>query len=289
MTKTKILSVLLASLACAALLGSCDYWKEDYYKNGGDSGSQASGGSGSTASSIPTYSGSMTVNGASYTTLAMNGTSTSGTATLSGGAANLSGTYARAVATAAVASEFTGSYTITFSSGTITVTFNGNSITLSNGSITASGTGTLVVQTSGGSTGGSSSETHVMTAQEKAVYNSLLGTRWRSSYYIPVENRASSYKSTFYYSELIINADGSGEHKLITEDKYGNILSVAGSDDSDRPSFHGSWVKFDTDDSDRWFTMDYSTGNGSANSVGILLTDRDGDGVFNIDQMVKLN
>ncbi|MCR5622806.1 MAG: hypothetical protein K6G18_13285 [Treponema sp.] len=46
MTKTKILSVLLASLACVALLGSCDYWKEDYYKNGGDSGNQASGGSG---------------------------------------------------------------------------------------------------------------------------------------------------------------------------------------------------------------------------------------------------
>ncbi len=50
MKKTKIFAVVLASLACAVLLGSCDYWKEDYYKNGGDSGSQASGGSGSTAS-----------------------------------------------------------------------------------------------------------------------------------------------------------------------------------------------------------------------------------------------
>ncbi len=190
MTKTKILSVLLASLACVALLGSCDYWKEDYYKNGGDSGSVASGGSGSTASSVPTYSGSMTVNGASYTTLTMNGTSTSGTATLSGAAGSLSGTYARAVAAAAAASEFTGSYTITFSSGTITVTFNGNSITLTNGSITASGTGTLVVQTSGGSSGGSGgTPSSTMTAEEQSVYNSLVGT-WKDA-------RDSSYVYTF--------------------------------------------------------------------------------------------
>ncbi|MCR5620502.1 MAG: hypothetical protein K6G18_01475 [Treponema sp.] len=215
MTKTKILSVLLASLACVALLGSCDYWKEDYYKSGGDSGSQASGGSGSgSTASVPTYSGSMTVNSVAYTTLTMNGTSTSGTATLSGGAANLSGTYARAVAAAAAASEFTGSYTITFSSGTITVTFNGNSITLTNGSITASGTGTLVVQTSGGSggSGGSSSSggfssggsssggsssggssggtpSSTMTAEEQSVYNSLVGT-WKDA-------RDSSYVYTF--------------------------------------------------------------------------------------------
>nr|MCR5623449.1 hypothetical protein [Treponema sp.] len=50
MKKTKIFAVVLASLACAVLLGSCDYWKEDYYKNGGDSGSAASGGTGGTAS-----------------------------------------------------------------------------------------------------------------------------------------------------------------------------------------------------------------------------------------------
>ncbi|MBP5157272.1 MAG: hypothetical protein ILP18_05310 [Treponema sp.] len=296
MTKTKILAAVLASLACVALLGSCDYWKEDYYKNGGDSGSVASGGSGSgSTASVPTYSGNLTVNGASYTTLAMDGTSTSGTATLSGSAGSLSGTYARAVATAAAASEFTGSYTITFSSGTITVTFNGNSITLTNGSITASGTGTLVVQASGGSTGGSSGsgynyvDERPMTAQEKAVYNSLLGTRWRSGY-VPIADRASSYESTFRSWEVIINADGSGEHKVITEDKYGNILRVVGCDHSDRPSFHGSWVKFDTDDSDWWFVMDYSTGNGIADSVGIPLTDRDGDGVIDhMSDMIKVN
>ncbi|MCR5622497.1 MAG: hypothetical protein K6G18_11680 [Treponema sp.] len=49
MKKTKILSVVLVFLSCAALLGSCDYWKEDFYKNGGDSGSEASGGSGSSS------------------------------------------------------------------------------------------------------------------------------------------------------------------------------------------------------------------------------------------------
>ncbi|MCR5622974.1 MAG: hypothetical protein K6G18_14130, partial [Treponema sp.] len=99
------------------------------------------------------------------------------------------------------ASEFTGSYTITFSNGTITVTFNGNSITLTNGSITASGTGTLVVQASSGSTGGSTGagipdpELHTMTAEEQAVYNSFLGTKYR----FPGEDADKTY---------IFNADG---------------------------------------------------------------------------------
>ena len=44
MKKTKIFAVVLASLACAVLLGSCDYWKEEWYKNG-DNGSEDIAGS----------------------------------------------------------------------------------------------------------------------------------------------------------------------------------------------------------------------------------------------------
>ncbi|MBP5158415.1 MAG: hypothetical protein ILP18_11165 [Treponema sp.] len=51
MKKTKMLAVVLAFLSCAALLESCDYWNEDFYKNGGDSASVASGGSGSSSGS----------------------------------------------------------------------------------------------------------------------------------------------------------------------------------------------------------------------------------------------
>ena len=172
------LAVLAAGLMAASFV-ACNHSSSGSSSSSSNDGTAYLPASGSSANSVPTYSGSMTVNGASYTTLTMNGTSSSGTATLSGGAGNLSGTYARAVATAAAASEFTGSYTITFSSGTITVTFNGNSITLTNGSITASGTGTLVVQASGGSSGGYKADGERMTAEEQAVYNSLLGTHWK--------------------------------------------------------------------------------------------------------------
>ncbi|MCR5623431.1 MAG: hypothetical protein K6G18_16445 [Treponema sp.] len=199
MKKTKILSVLLASLACVALLGSCDYWKEDYYKNGGDSGSVASGGSG--------------------------------------------------------------------------------------------GTGTLVVQASSGSTGGSSSETHVMTAEEKAIHNSLLGTRWRSSSYVPVADRASSSWTEFSYDELIINADGSGEAKYVVEDRDGNILRVEKNEFPNMPGFHGSYVTFDADDPyvKWWFEKNYCTDDDDNAFAGVGLNDDDGDGVFNINAMVKLN
>lgn len=55
MKKPKIVAVVLASLACAILLGSCDYWKEEWYKDG-DNGSgtvgMESGGSGGNTSEI---------------------------------------------------------------------------------------------------------------------------------------------------------------------------------------------------------------------------------------------
>ena len=253
MTKTKILSVLLASLACVALLGSCDYWKEDYYKSGGDTASVASCGSGSgSTASVPTYSGNLTVNGASYTTLAMDGTSTSGTATLSGSAGSLSGTYARAVATAAAASEFTGSYTITFSSGTITVTFNGNSITLTNGSITASGTGTLVVQASGGSSGGYKADGERMTAEEQAVYNSLLGTHWKWEE-VPLAQRGTDSdpkknktNPEYRCAELIVNTDASGRYMEWYEDRSGTKTKESNwRIDDDEPEGNNRVNKFD--------------------------------------------
>ncbi|MCR5620366.1 MAG: hypothetical protein K6G18_00750 [Treponema sp.] len=294
------LAVLAAGLLAVSFM-ACNHSSSGSSSSSSSDGTAYLPASGNSANSVPTYSGSMTVNGASYTTLTMNGSSSSGTATLSGGAANLSGTYARAVATAAAASEFTGSYTITFSSGTITVTFNGNSITLTNGSITASGTGTLVVQASSGSTGsrGSShgagynySDERPMTAAEQAHYNRLLGTRWRDRYYVPVADRASSYNSTFYYSELIINADGTGENKTVKEDKEGNVLEVKSEAlwDGNETRFDGSWVEFDTDDSEWWFLMMCSTSETNSPGYGFLLSDNDGDGVFDqIGGMIKLN
>lgn len=44
MKKTKIFAVVLASLACAVLLGSCDYWKEDWFKAQGGTVDTESGG-----------------------------------------------------------------------------------------------------------------------------------------------------------------------------------------------------------------------------------------------------
>ncbi len=291
------LAVLAAGLLAASFM-ACNHSSSGSSSSSSDGTAYLPASGGTTNSSVPTYSGSMTVNGASYTTLAMDGTSSSGTATLSGGAANLSGTYARAVATAAAASEFTGSYTITFSSGTITVTFNGNSITLSNGSITASGTGTLVVQASSGNTGGSSGSGHgsdynyakkrQMTAEEKAVYNSLLGTRWRDKNYVPVADRASSSATQFSYEELIINADGSGEYKEVREDKDGNILRVKGVG-VNTTQFNCSYVQYNAEEQPPYSFGAYNSDERMFLGVGCL-TDTDGDGVF--DQMVgmiKLN
>ncbi len=124
MKKTKILSVVLAFLSCAALLGSCDYWKEDYYKNGGDSASEASGGSGSST---------------------------------------------------------------------------------------------------GGSSGlGSDCPAENMTQEERAIHQSLLGTRWKNESVSLAERNSDSH---FACVELTINANGSGTHTLYYEDRNGTKIN----------------------------------------------------------------
>lgn len=150
------LFALFGAVFLAASLTACDNGSSD----DGDSAGLAytSTGAGSTAAGGTVYSGSMTVNNTTYTTLTMQGDSSSGTAVLSGSGTSISGSYARAVAASAATTAYSGSYTITFRFGTITVTFSGSIVTLVSGSVTASGSGTLAVQASGG-TGGTSSKT----------------------------------------------------------------------------------------------------------------------------------
>ena|GEM_PF-4907531 len=131
---------ILAVLAAAATLGlgmmSCDYWNEDWYKNGEGSASESSGSA--------TYTGSLTVNGVTYTSLTMNGSPSSGTAVLSGNSGNASGSYSNSGGgRAAVTLNLNGSYTLTFSFGTITAVFSNPTVTLSQGSVSASGTASL--------------------------------------------------------------------------------------------------------------------------------------------------
>ena len=86
------------------------------------------------------YIGSYTVNGSSYNTLTLSGTSSSGSASFTGSGGTLSGSYANGRGL-----TLSGSYTITFSSGTIIINItnssNDSNVTLSNGSLTASGGG----------------------------------------------------------------------------------------------------------------------------------------------------
>ena len=150
---------ILAVLAAAATLGlgmmSCDYWNEDWYKNGEGSASESSGSA--------TYTGSLTVNGVTYTSLAMNGTSSSGTAVLSGNSGNASGSYSNSGGgRAAVTLNLNGSYTLTFSFGTITAFFSNPTVTLSQGSVSASGTASL----------SSSTEPAISTLSGKTFVNS---------------------------------------------------------------------------------------------------------------------
>lgn len=56
MKKTKIFAVVLASLACAVLLGSCDYWNEEWFKAQGGPVGTESGGSGGGTSELEFYS-----------------------------------------------------------------------------------------------------------------------------------------------------------------------------------------------------------------------------------------
>ena len=160
---------ILAVLAAAATLGlgmvSCDYWDTEWYKSGGDKASASSGsgsGSGSTSNTASSgsaaYAGNLTVNSVAYTTLTMNGDASSGTAVLSGNGGSANGTYARsAVAAAANTLNLSGTYTLTFSFGTITVVFANNTVTVSAGSVAASGTAS--VSTGSGTTSGSGATT----------------------------------------------------------------------------------------------------------------------------------
>ncbi|MCR5622247.1 MAG: hypothetical protein K6G18_10370, partial [Treponema sp.] len=162
MKKTsKILPILAAALTCVALFGSCDYWKEDFYKNGGDTVSSGGSGSGSSGSGTGTSSGSgssggttstsgtgtfafkasaanpISVNGGQYQLCIINGNSSSGSITLAQGGAspNLTGTYSSAVSMAAAISgdaTFEGSVDATFEgiSGTRRVTVTGDTLTI---------------------------------------------------------------------------------------------------------------------------------------------------------------
>ncbi|MCR5763399.1 MAG: hypothetical protein K6G00_08465 [Treponema sp.] len=199
----KLLTLLTAAWLAAVTLTSCSSGSSD-----DDDGTETS-----------TYSGTYTVNGASYNSLMLSGTADSGTATLTGSGGTQSGTYARSTGASVRATiSLSGGYILTFSGNTITITFNGNSVSFSTGTWPASGTGTLVVPVSGSDSG-------QMDAEAQSVYNSLLGTRWRSASYVPVAERASSSNTEFNYRELIINADGSAEYKYCYEDKDGNSLS----------------------------------------------------------------
>lgn len=96
----------------------------------------------STDSSVA-YTGSMTANGTSYTSLTMTGSSTSGTAVLAGSSGTVSGTYARAVAASANTLDLSGSYTLSFGFGTVTIAVNNDVVVLSAGSAAAGGSGSV--------------------------------------------------------------------------------------------------------------------------------------------------
>ena len=148
---------ICAVFAAAAVLGlgmmSCDYWNEDWYKNGEGSASESS--------DSATYAGALAVNGTSYVSLAMNGTSSSGTAVLSGSAGNASGTYSNSGSGRAASTlNLSGRYTLTFGFGTIIVVFTNTTATLSADSVSASGTAsiTTAVATPGGVRSGAIAE-----------------------------------------------------------------------------------------------------------------------------------
>ena len=85
----------------------------------------------------------MTANGTSYTSLTMTGSSTSGTAILAGNSGTVSGTYARAVAASANTLDLSGSYTLSFDFGTVTIAVNNDVVVLSAGSAAAGGSGNV--------------------------------------------------------------------------------------------------------------------------------------------------
>lgn len=149
----KKIARILALLAAAAVLGmamvSCDYWKEDWYDGEKSENAPLTG---STSSGSVTYTGSLSVNGTTYTSLSMTGSSSSGNALLSGSAGSVSGTYsASGTSRAASTLNLSGTYTLSFSFGTITAVISSNTATLSAGSVSASGTASVASSSSSSS------------------------------------------------------------------------------------------------------------------------------------------
>lgn len=182
---------VLFALVFTFLLISC---------GGGGGGGGTAPSTESTSSTASTYSGSFNVNGGSYSTLVLSGTS-SGTATLNGTSGTLTGNYTsgRRIAD--------GTYTITFSNGwSIVITISGNNVTITYGSVSASGTGTYYV--SSNSKGPYNQVWDItygsMTAEEESVYNSMLGTHWKLVDYEVITGVSNLYQ------EIIVNIDGTG-------------------------------------------------------------------------------
>lgn len=135
--KAKALMPCLAvALLAAFMLASCSDGgskkndDEAVYTPAGDSG---------TASGSVVYTGAITAGGTSYTSLSLNGNSSSGTAVLSGTAGDVTGSYSRTTAAAANTLDLSGKYTLTFGFGSITASFGDGNASLSAGSVAASG------------------------------------------------------------------------------------------------------------------------------------------------------
>lgn len=229
-----------------------------------------SSGSSDDGGDASTYSGSYTVNGASYNSLMLVGTADSGAATLSGSGGTLSGTYAHSTGASVRATiSLSGGYTLTFDGNTITMTANGSSVTLGSGSWSASGTGTLVVPVSG-----NSACHHQSTQEELSFFSSLVGTtKWA----IPLAQRSTER----YYTclELAINADGSGTITSYYEDKNGTRVTSSTPNLSYPSSFIHSYVK---NSSGSWSfrTCQNSAAGHVSSNIGLGFRDTNGDGVF---------
>ena len=252
-----------------------------------------SGGSDDDGTETSTYSGTYTVNGASYNSLTLSGTADSGTATLTGSGGTQSGTYARSTGASVRALSLSGSYTLTFSGNTVSISFSGNNITLSAGTWSASGTGTLVVPVSSGSSGsGGSCIGGERTQEERAIHSSLVGTtRWGK----PLAER--TYEMHYKCKELTINADGSGTLTPYYEDKNGTRINTESLTESERSSIesgsqtfiHSYIKKLINNEVGDWHLLTCYVHGGGAHGSGYegsdagFFSDTDGDGVLDKD------
>ena len=130
MKKVKMVGAVIIAVGLAVALVSCG-------GGGGGGGGGGSSSGGTTASASGSYSGSFSVNGASYNSLTME----NGSFNLASNTGNdITGTYAAASGAMADAT-----YLLTYSVGsfTVAITSNGNTVTFSKGSgtLNASGTG----------------------------------------------------------------------------------------------------------------------------------------------------